>query len=91
MLLFFVLTGLLLFALRGLFHMSARKIAGAFGLCAVLAALDELHQYFVPGRSCELRDVAVDLTGGAIYLLLCWLAHCVRLAYHSPETSKADT
>lgn len=85
MFLYFVLTGLLLFALRGLFHKYARKAAGAFGLCAVLAALDELHQYFVPGRSCELRDVAVDLTGGAICVILCWLFRCVRLAQHRSD------
>ena len=31
------------------------------GLCA--AALDELHQYFVPGRSAEVRDVCIDFSG----------------------------
>lgn len=81
MFLYFVLMGLLLFALHGLFHKYARKAVSAFGLCAILAALDELHQRFVPGRSCELRDVAVDLTGGTICLLLCWLIRCVWLAY----------
>lgn len=27
------------------------------------AVTDELHQYFVPGRSCELRDVCIDTLG----------------------------
>lgn len=35
-------------------------------VCALYAASDELHQYFVPGRSCQLRDVAIDSAGAAI-------------------------
>ena len=37
------------------------------------AVLDEVHQAFVPGRSCELRDVCIDSAGvllGAAFLLL---------------------
>lgn len=29
----------------------------------VYAATDELHQFFVPGRSCQLRDVCIDSAG----------------------------
>lgn len=35
------------------------------------AASDELHQRFVPGRSCELRDVLIDLSGALFGFLLC--------------------
>ena len=34
---------------------------------------DEIHQSFVPGRSCEFRDVMIDLSGavvGAMFILL---------------------
>ena len=37
------------------------------------AASDELHQYFVPGRACQLRDVVIDGIGvglGVIVFLL---------------------
>lgn len=71
---FFVLTALLLRALRDLIPSVKRRTAVAVGLCGVLAALDELHQYFVPGRSCQLQDVVIDLLGGVVcvvgYLLL---------------------
>ncbi|HDP70541.1 MAG TPA: hypothetical protein ENN38_07040 [Actinobacteria bacterium] len=30
-------------------------------LCIVYAALDELHQFFVPTRDCSLKDFAVDV------------------------------
>lgn len=29
------------------------------------ACSDELHQYFIPGRSCEFRDVCIDTLGAA--------------------------
>ena len=34
-------------------------------LCAGMAALNEYHQSFIDGRSCELRDVLID-SGGAL-------------------------
>ncbi len=81
MFLYFILTGLLLLALYRLPCGFSLKVGFALGLCGILAAVDEIHQRFVPGRSGELRDVAVDLTGGAIFLLLCWLVRCIRLAH----------
>ena len=41
------------------------------------AVTDEIHQSFVPGRSCELRDIGIDscgvLTGVLIVSLVIWL------------------
>ena len=69
---FFVLTGLLLFALWRL-GTSPRTQAGlSLGLCALLAGLDEFHQTFVPGRDGKLPDVLIDLGGGVCFPLL-WL------------------
>ena len=34
------------------------------------AISDEIHQYFVPGRSCELRDVLIDTFGVIIGMLI---------------------
>lgn len=39
-------------------------------VCLALSALDEYHQTLVPGRSGELRDVLVDMTGIVIMLIL---------------------
>lgn len=42
--------------------------------CAVLFAVtDEAHQYFVPGRSCEARDVAIDAAGALLGVLVFFL------------------
>ncbi len=32
-------------------------------ICSVYAASDELHQLFVPGRGCQLKDVLIDSAG----------------------------
>jgi len=37
-----------------------------FLFCILYAALDEVHQYFVPGRQASLRDLACDAVGIAI-------------------------
>ena len=34
-----------------------------FVLCGIYALSDEIHQYFVPGRVCDIKDVALDVTG----------------------------
>lgn len=58
--------------------MQGRKAAGiaAVTLQVFLSAgLDELHQYFVPGRYASFRDVIIDTAGGfagiMLVLLLC--------------------
>lgn len=40
--------------------------------CALYACSDELHQYFVPGRSCRFFDVCVDSAGAFCGALLFW-------------------
>ena len=35
-------------------------------LCTIFGASDEYHQTFVPGRSGDLYDLAVDSTGGVV-------------------------
>ena len=50
-----------------------RAFPAALILGAARAVLDEVHQSFVPGRSCELRDMGIDFAGvilGAAFLLL---------------------
>lgn len=38
-------------------------------LCVGFAALDELHQHFVSGRSCSVRDVVIDSCGSLVGIL----------------------
>ena len=41
-----------------------KRTAGVLIQLLVSAGLDELHQYFVPGRHASLRDVMIDVLGG---------------------------
>jgi len=43
-----------------------RAILRAVVLCAALAALDEFHQYFVPGRAALISDVILDTVSAAL-------------------------
>ena len=42
----------------------------AFSGTALYAISDEVHQYFVPGRSMEVRDVLIDSSGALLGVLL---------------------
>ena len=46
----------------------------SWGICILYACSDEFHQSFVPGRSCELRDVMIDSCGALTGLLVSMLA-----------------
>ena len=44
-------------------------------LCIIYATSDEIHQIFIPGRSCQLRDILIDSIGSitGIYLYKLYL------------------
>lgn len=88
MFLYFVLMLLLWLALLPLLRGRRRQAGLAAVLCAALAGLDEFHQYLVPGRSGQVRDVVIDLAGAAVALLLVavllWAAHRRSEGRHGP-------
>ena len=65
--------GFLIALLLNEYRLSYRYAVFYSTVIAFLYALtDELHQKFVPGRSAEIRDVAIDTTGalcGALFAL----------------------
>lgn len=48
----------------------------SWGTATVYAVTDEFHQLFVPGRSCQFRDVCIDSTGALVGVLLFTLIKC---------------
>jgi VanZ family protein len=58
-----VLSALLARALSPDGSWTPRTALGALGLAVVWAALDELHQLFVPGRGAAVGDVVIDAAG----------------------------
>lgn len=67
-----------LFAMLGFFvsmSVGSRKLfsitsAGVVIFCFLYAVSDEIHQSFVPGRSCEFRDMMIDTSGAVTGMLI---------------------
>lgn len=51
-----------------------------FVICVAYAALDEIHQAFVPSRTGSVGDVMFDAGGAALGLALLWWWHRSRAA-----------
>lgn len=51
------------FAFKGLF---LRQVLIASGACVLCACADEIHQYFVPGRTADILDILVDVAGALV-------------------------
>ena len=49
---------------------SQRTALLSWGIGALYALTDEAHQAFVPGRSCEIRDMLIDSCGVAAGVLI---------------------
>lgn len=49
---------------------SIRLIVFPLTLSALCAAADEIHQIFVPGRSCQFTDVLIDSSGALLGILI---------------------
>ncbi|MBF0122193.1 MAG: VanZ family protein [Candidatus Omnitrophica bacterium] len=61
---YFVLALLLRRAFLGTFSMDVGRLSFYSAGFAVLYAIsDEIHQFFVPGRSCAITDVGIDIVG----------------------------
>lgn len=58
----------------------SRRLAviAALLVSALYAVTDEVHQYFVPGRACQIRDVCIDTSGAAtgIFVMLLSIRMC---------------
>ncbi|MCL2217699.1 MAG: VanZ family protein [Defluviitaleaceae bacterium] len=58
------------------YHVKNKKslFALAWGISAAYGAFDELHQYFIPGRVCSVRDMIINASGAmagvAVFLFL---------------------
>ena len=47
-----------------------KKIIIAILLCIIYATSDEIHQIFVPGRSCQITDIMIDSLGSILGIYL---------------------
>lgn len=66
----FNFTVLMILVLRVTFNNLKYWKIGSWLFCLLIASLDETIQLFVPGRSGQLSDVAIDMTGATLILIL---------------------
>lgn len=68
----------LFFILAISIYLFSKSYILALSLSSLYAIFDEFHQYFVPGRSCELRDVLIDISGVVIALIIIKLVEVLK-------------
>jgi VanZ family protein len=56
----------------------ALKPVLSLGFSSAYSISDEIHQRFVPGRSCELRDVLIDVSGAIIGIALVFIIFSIK-------------
>ena len=78
---YFILVFLLYRAFKGSFAMDVSRIFIYPALLSFLYAVsDEIHQSFVPGRDCSIRDVLIDSIGILGFYVAITARICFRLA-----------
>lgn len=70
----FGMLGILVSSAISTYHLTPRRtLLYSVSLCALYAVSDEVHQFFVPGRACMLRDMLLDTCGafcGVLFVTL---------------------
>lgn len=62
------------------------RLGAALLFCLVYACSDEFHQYFISGRSGQIKDVILDFTGALMGTLIAW--GIARSALEEKEKSR---
>ncbi len=66
--------GALWYSIPFLWKKAGRKsIPSVAGILLLSAAVDEFHQYFIPGRNASVRDVLIDVAGGMTAVAVLWI------------------
>lgn len=76
----YMVLGILMYLTTALYIKRTRQIFWTSLVAGIVyAAGDELHQYFVPGRSCEIRDVMIDSLGMFIGVVVTFIVMAWKL------------
>ena len=75
----YTVVGLLMMSLMNTYKLKQSKRIWISLIVGVLyASSDEIHQYFVPGRSCEFGDVCIDLCGAMRGILSVYVVYLIN-------------
>ena len=76
---FTIYTILSIFVSTFMFTYAVSLKNGVIGIiiCALYAATDEFHQFFIPGRACLITDVLIDTSGACLGALIVYLIYII--------------
>ena len=83
----YMMLGAVLMMAEQLFHNLKIGVIVAITVGSLYAVFDEIHQYFVPGRACQLRDMVIDICGVAAGVLIVFAVLWVR-NQHTDRTKR---
>lgn len=85
----YAILGILSFCAVMLYKFKKRyKFLIALCISALYAVSDEIHQLFVAGRACELRDILIDITGALCGIFIVFVFYCLVLKLISKKMLK---
>lgn len=58
-----------------------KKIYISTIICIIYAISDEMHQLFVPGRSCQITDILIDSMGSVTGIILLYILYRHKFKY----------
>lgn len=58
-----------------------KKIYISTIICIIYAISDEIHQLFVPGRSCQILDILIDSMGSVTGIILLYILYRHKFKY----------
>lgn len=58
-----------------------KKIYLSIIICIIYSISDEVHQLFVPGRSCQITDILIDSTGSVTGIILLYILYRHKYKY----------
>ena len=76
---FFCLGLLVINVVKDYWKINYKLILLCILFCMMYAVSDELHQHFVPGRSCEFKDVCIDTIGSSVGIMIYYLIGRIKL------------
>lgn len=79
---YLILGFLIISFIREYLPLTYKTIFLAIILSFLYATSDELHQLFVPGRSCEIKDILIDTLGATTGCLIFYTFHQLRRKIH---------
>ncbi|MCI7702262.1 MAG: VanZ family protein [Tenericutes bacterium] len=80
----YLILGLLMISLvREYLGINTKALLVALFICILYACSDEVHQLFVVGRSCEVKDMIIDSVGSGVGITLYYLGYLFRKKHNT--------